>query len=92
MLGMIVLATTLGMQQTPPPSGPTTVQPAPTTQAAPERPRRICESRAPTGRRLEQRVCYTPEQYTAMVEAKRREAEELQARGNIQNDAKAAGG
>jgi hypothetical protein len=79
----------LAMQQASSPEG---VQPAPVVQAAPERPRRICESRAPTGRRLEQRICYTPEQYAAMIEAKRKEAEEIQARGNIQNDAKAAGG
>ncbi|TFW11158.1 hypothetical protein EGY25_15960 [Brevundimonas intermedia] len=90
--GMIILTGMLAMQQAPAPSAPTSPQAAPPTQAAPQRPRRICESRAPTGRRLEQRVCYTPEQYAAMVEAKRKEAEELQAGGNIQNDAKAAGG
>jgi len=54
--------------------------------AAPQRPRRICESRAPTGSRLERRICYTPEQYAALMAAKRKEAEELANGANIQHD------
>ena len=90
----LIFSAMLAMQaaaQTPP------TTPAPTAQVAAQvaatapqtaqpRPRRICESRAPTGRRLEQRICYTPEQYTALTEAKRRELEEIQSRNNVQYD------
>jgi len=55
-------------------------------QQTPNRAGRICERRAPTGSRLDRRICYTPEQYAALFEAKRKEAEEIQGRGNIQND------
>jgi hypothetical protein len=92
MFGMIILSGMLATQQAPAPSALASPQVAPPAQTAPQQPQRICETRALTGRRLEQRICYTPEQYAAMVEAKRREAEELVARGHIQNDAKAAGG
>lgn len=91
--GMIILTGMLTMQQAPAPSAPAAVaQTAPAPDTAPRRPPRICENRAPTGRRLEQRICYTPEQYAAMVAAKRKEAEEITASGNIQNDATANGG
>lgn len=85
-----IFSTMLAMQataQTPPTTPAPTAQVAATPpQAAQPRPRRICESRAPTGRRLEQRICYTPEQYTALTEAKRRELEEIQSRNNVQYD------
>lgn len=55
-------------------------------RAEPQRPRRICETRAPTGRRLQQRICYTPEEHAALIEAKRREAEEIVGSRSIQND------
>ena len=90
--GMILLTGMLAMQQASAPGAPAAAQPSPTAQAAPQRPRRICETRAPTGRRLQQRICYTPEQYDAMVAAKRKEAEEITAGGNIQNDARSGGG
>lgn len=87
---MLIFAAALLSQpaaQTPPvgAAGQAPVQSEP--QAAPERPQRagrICERRAVTGRRLEQRVCYTPEQHAAMVEAKRREAEEIVGQANTQ--------
>lgn len=91
-LNVAFFAAALMAQDQPAASAPATAQPAPATQAAPQRPRRICESRAPTGRRLEQRVCYTPEQYAAIAEAKRREAEEMVGRGIIQDDRRAEGG
>ncbi|WP_428153093.1 hypothetical protein [Brevundimonas sp.] len=86
----LIFASALAFQasaQTP----PVTTAPSPQTgatqqQPAPPRARRICEQRAPTGRRLEQRICYTPEQYAALVEAKRKEAQELQGGNNVQND------
>lgn len=56
-------------------------------QAAPiPRARRVCERRALTGRRLEQTICYTPEQYAALVEAKRKELREIQSRDAVQYD------
>ncbi|WP_426018943.1 hypothetical protein [Brevundimonas sp. DWR2-3-1b1] len=39
-----------------------------------------------TGRRLEQTICYTPEQYAALVQAKRKELEDIQSRNNVQYD------
>ena len=55
-------------------------------QPAPTRARRVCERRALTGRRLEQTICYTPEQYAELVQAKRKELEEIQGRNNVQYD------
>ncbi len=74
---------------------PATIQ-APAAASAPQapaaRPRRICEQRALTGRRIEQRVCYTPEQYAEMVAIHRKQAEEIVSRGIIQDDRRAEGG
>lgn len=86
-----IVAAALAVQasaQTPPPANiPAATPPtAAAQQPEPVRARRICETRAPTGRRLEQRICYTPEQHAALVEAKRREAEEIVGARSIQND------
>lgn len=81
-----MLATQAAAQTPPTTPAPTAQVAATAPQTAQPRPRRICESRAPTGRRLEQRICYTPEQYTALTEAKRRELEEIQTRNNVQYD------
>ncbi|WP_291537459.1 hypothetical protein [Brevundimonas sp.] len=93
-LTVLFIAGALAFQDRPATSAPAAVaaQPEPPAQTAPQRPRRICETRALTGRRLEQRICYTPEQYAEMVAIKRREAEEMVARGINQDDARAAGG
>lgn len=84
-----IFAATLAFQasaQTPPVAATPPPQTGATQQQPAPRARRICEQRAPTGRRLEQRICYTPEQYAALVEAKRKEARELQGGNNVQND------
>jgi|GEM_PF-1794444 len=92
----LVVIGLLGFQDPPPPA-PAPAQP--TSSAAPQAPQttsarlqRICEQRAPTGRRLEQRVCYSPERYAEIMAAKRKEAEELTTGGNVQNDTRANGG
>nr|WP_314437177.1 hypothetical protein [uncultured Brevundimonas sp.] len=69
---------------------PATRTPSPT--AAPQRRQMVCETRALTGRRIERRVCYTPEQYAEMIEVKRKQAEEIVASGHVQNDIDALGG
>lgn len=70
---------------------PATTEPSPQVAAedrtaTPPRARRVCERRALTGRRLEQTICYTPEQYAALVEAKRKELREIQSRDAVQYD------
>lgn len=104
LVSVLILSGLLGVQELPAattPAIPSVVSPQATAeltptnltpQATPQRPRLICETRALTGRRLESRICYTPEQLAALKEAKRKEAEEIVARGIIQNDALAAGG
>lgn len=73
--------------QTPPVATPPSPQVgAAEQQPTPTRARRVCERRALTGRRLEQTICYTPEQYAALVLAKRKELEEIQSRNNVQYD------
>lgn len=69
-----------------------TIPAAVSPQGRQQRPQLVCETRALTGRRLERRICYTPEQLAALKEAKRKEAEEIVGRGLIQNDILAAGG
>ena len=92
-LNVAFFAAALMAQDQPTASAPATAQPAPTAQAAPQRPRRICETRAPTGRRLQQRICYTPEQHAALVAAKRKEAEDVVAGGNtLDEESKILGG
>lgn len=85
----LIFAAALAFQasaQTPPVTTPTAPQASASEQPAPTRARRVCERRALTGRRLEQTICYTPEQYAALVEAKRKELEEIQSRNNVQYD------
>ncbi|WP_156363194.1 hypothetical protein [Brevundimonas sp. Leaf168] len=73
--------------QTPPATTAPSPQVAAADQAAAApRARRVCERRALTGRRLEQTICYTPEQYAALVEAKRKELREIQSRDAVQYD------
>ena len=72
--------------QTPPVTTPPSPQAGAAEQPAPARARRVCERRALTGRRLEQTICYTPEQYAALVQAKRKELEDIQSRNNVQYD------
>ena len=81
-LGMLFLAGSLIGQDQPAPRAPVATPSAPTPQPAPQRQRQICETRALTGRRLEQRICYTPEQHARLVAAKRREADEVLAGGS----------
>ncbi|WP_313445336.1 hypothetical protein [Brevundimonas sp.] len=86
----LAFASTLALQalaQTPPATTAPSPQVAAEDQAAPPpRARRVCERRALTGRRLEQTICYTPEQYAALVEAKRKEIREIQSRDAVQYD------
>ncbi|MEA3473962.1 MAG: hypothetical protein ACJAVC_000978 [Brevundimonas sp.] len=86
----LLFAATLAAQasgQTSPAGEVATPQTGPVAQTtAQERPRRVCERRALTGRRLEQTICYTPEQYAALVEAKRKELREIQSRDAVQYD------
>lgn len=85
----IIFAVALALQasgQTPPVTTPPPPQAGAAEQPAPARARRICERRALTGRRLEQTICYTPEQYAALVQAKRKELEDIQSRNNVQYD------
>lgn len=99
-LTAIAMIGALTFQDTPPPAplapstsaGQENADASPPSTTAAQRPRRVCERRAPTGRRLEQRVCYTEEEMAAMISAKRREAEEMVARTNIQNDRTVLGG
>ena len=85
----IIFAAALAFQasaQTPPVVTAPSPQAGAAEQPPPTRARRVCERRALTGRRLEQTICYTPEQYAALVQAKRKELEEIQSRNNVQYD------
>ncbi|WP_292230067.1 hypothetical protein [Brevundimonas sp.] len=82
-------------------SPPSTVLPQTTTDlpaqssapaAAPQRRQMVCENRALTGRRLERRICYTPEQYAEMIAVKRKQAEEMVAGTHVQDDRAVLGG
>lgn len=84
--GLLELQSAAAPQATPPSTN------APATQSTPQPVRRICENRAPTGSRLERRICYTPEQLATMIREKRKEAEELTGGGNLQNDRAVLGG
>lgn len=83
-------------QVTPPLTSPqATADITPPNRAAaptPERKQMVCENRALTGRRLQQRICYTPEQYAEMIAIKRKQAEEMVAGSHVQDDRAALGG